>query len=131
MEREWMARLVKKEMAIRLIRDQLGCTCPSEVFDHFQIRYCESRYSPFVQMIMGDRLLVRIIEISRLNSPDEEIPAMLSEGLEERETRGLNRFRLVMVGSPPPELMEDLMKISEKMDAKIHLHSLPPESLTG
>ena len=129
MESEWMGGMGTKKRAVRLVRDILGCTCPEEVFNHYQVHYCTAGFGPFVQMIMGDRLLVRLVDISRLHSLEEEVAGMLSEGFEEREKRGLHRFRLVLVGNLLPETGRILLELPEKLGPRVHLHMIAPESL--
>ena len=129
MESEWMGEMGTKSRAIRLVRDILGCTCPEEVFNHYQVHYCTAGFGPFVQMIMGERLLVRLVNTSRLHSLEEEVPGMLSEGLAEREKRGLHRFRLVLVGNTLPETGSILMKLPEELGPRVHLHMIEPESI--
>jgi hypothetical protein len=129
MEKEWMGSLSKKKLAVRFVRETLGCACPSEVFDHYQVQLLESGHKPFVQMIMGDRLLVRIANVSSLHSLEEEIWDMLSEGLEERERRGLNRFRLVMVETPQSRVKGNFTELAEKAGPRVHLHVISNELL--
>jgi hypothetical protein len=129
MEKEWMGSLSKKKLAVHFVRETLGCACPSEVFDHYQVQLLESGHKPFVQMIMGDRLLVRIANVSSLHSLEEEIWDMLSEGLEERERRGLNRFRLVMVETPQSRVKGNFTELAEKAGPRVHLHVISNELL--
>lgn len=125
MEKEWIARLAKKSCAVSLVRDLLGCGCPEEVFEHYHIQPYTSGSIPMVQLIMGDRLLVRIVDAAKSGAAEETVMNLLEEGLKERERRKLNRFRLVMVGTFSPSKTRGLEDLTEAMDPKVHLHVLP------
>ena len=125
----WMNNLGKKDIAVRFVRDTLGCACPDEVFNRYQILGGRSEYGPFIQLIMGDRLLVKIIEMSELSLTRESLREMLSDGVEERERRRLNRFRLVIVGDPSPEIQKTIADILNKMDSRVHIHTISPDAM--
>jgi len=124
-ENEWLNGLTEKFNATLLVRDTLGCTCPREIFDHYQVGSHISGDIPMVQLIMGERLLVRIVDAARLNDPEKTATELLKEGRAERDRRNLNRFRLVMVGAFPPSQAQVLTGLPETMDPKVHLHILP------
>lgn len=122
-EDKWKLTLAEKKRATRLVRDILGCSCPPGVFDHYQVQKGIFGTLPAVQLVMGDRLLLRIVDMDRLKRPGKTIRRLLVDGLKERESRGLNRFRLVVVGKPSPDLRKELMKLPEDgMDSRVHLH---------
>jgi hypothetical protein len=53
---------------------------------------------------VGGRLLVCIIVLDRKSCIQGVVDSALKQGVEEREKKGLNRFRLVLAGSRPDEL---------------------------
>ncbi|MBW1706543.1 MAG: hypothetical protein JRJ86_15475 [Deltaproteobacteria bacterium] len=124
-EKQWLSTLTVKSNATLLVRDTLGCTCPREIFDHYQVRSHIAGNIPMVQLIMGERLLVRIVDAARFNDPEKTAIELLKEGLAERDRRNLNRFRLVIVGTFPPSQAQALTGLPETMDPKVHLHILP------
>ena len=108
-----------------LVRDTLGCTCPPEIFDHYQVSSHISGDIHTVQLIMGERLLVRIVDAARLKYPQKTAMRLLIEGRAERDRLNLNRFRLVIIGTYPPSQAQVLTELPESMDPKVHLHILP------
>ncbi|MFC1884225.1 hypothetical protein ACFL2O_05600 [Thermodesulfobacteriota bacterium] len=125
----WMNSLGKKDLAVHFVRDTLGCACPDEVFNHYQILRGRSEHGPYIQLVMGDRLLVKIIEMSELSLTKEAVLEMLSNGVEERERRRLNRFRLVIVADPSPEIQKKITELSNKMDSRVHIHIISPDAM--
>ena len=126
----WMNSPGKKELAVHFVRATLGCSCPDEVFDHYQVLRGRSEYGPFVQLIMGDRLLVKIIDMSEQSLIEEAVPEILKNGVEERERRHLNRFRLVIVGHLSPEVQKTITELTDKMDSRVHVHIISPDEMT-
>jgi len=123
--REWAARLSQRANATALIRNTLGCGCSETVFHHYQIRLRASGEIPLVQMVMGDRLLLHLMDADERKELENIVPLLVLEGIEERDRRGLNRFRLVMVGRVPRVLAETFMDMAGSMDPKAHVHILP------
>ena len=108
----------------RFVQETLGCTCPEEVFNH--IDYQKKGVGVAGSKIcVGDRLLIYIISIDRNAGIEELIRSALQQGVQERDKRGLNRFRLVLVASRPEELRseaEAAFELSLYKDEKAHLH---------
>ncbi len=123
-EREWQDKLEERSNAIFLIRDILGCTCPEEIFDHYQAQHNVSEAIPMVQLIMGNRLLVWIVDGVKIVEPGQTLLRLLEQGLSARESCGLNRFRLVVVdGSLSWE--KEWAHLAKGLGSKVHLHILP------
>ena len=123
-EREWQDKLEKRSNAVFLVRDILGCTCPEEIFDHYQVQHNVSEAIPRVQLIMGNRLLVWIVDAARVVEPGQTLLRLLEQGLAKREDRGLNRFRLVVVGESL-SWEKEWAHLAEGLGPKVHLHVLP------
>lgn len=123
-EERWQGNLADRSEVVFLVRGLLGCTCPQEVFDHYQVGQRVLTSMPLVELIMGDRLLVWIIDGDRIGEPERILSELLRGGLEERERRGLNRFRLVVVGDFR-SWEERWAHLPEELDPKVHLHVLP------
>ena len=124
LKKDLKSKLRKKSNATLLVRDLLGCTCPSEIFDHYQVQEHISENIPTIQMIMGNRLLVRIVDSAKLNDPQNAALRLLKEGHAERERRRLNRFRLVIIGGFSPIETHELEELPKRFDDKVHLHIL-------
>ena len=96
----------------------------TEVFDHYQIEKQVVRSMPVVELIMGDRLLVWIVDGAKISDPGQTLPELLEAGLSKRKGRGLNRFRLVVVGDFL-SWEKRWAHLAEGLDPKVHLHALP------
>jgi hypothetical protein len=108
----------------RFVQEILGCSCPEEVFNKIDYQK-ESEDISGRKVNVGDRLLIYIITMDRKPDIQEVINSALEQGVEEREKKGLNRFRLVLVASHPDELRssaEHAYDSSGFTDEKTHLH---------
>lgn len=123
-EREWRDRLEERPNAVFLVREILGCTCPEEIFDHYQVQHNVSKAIPMVQLIMGERLLIWIVDAAWVVEPGQTLLRLLKHGLAERESRRLNRFRLVVVGECL-SWEKEWAHLAEGLGPKVHLHVLP------
>ena len=108
----------------RFVQEILGCSCPEEVFN--QIDYQEEGDGILGRKVtVGNRLLIYIIIMDRKFNIQGVIHSALEQGVEERDKKGLNRFRLVLVASRPDELRssaERTFDSSGYTDDKTHLH---------
>ena len=106
------------------VREILGCSCPEEVFSKIDYqKACEGISGS--KLNIGDRLLVYIISLDGKPDIQEAIQSALKLGVEERDNKGLNRFRLVLVTSRPDELhsmAEQAFNDSGYANEKTHLH---------
>ncbi len=106
--------LLSRERLEPLLR-HLGCGCPSEVFR--QVRTRPEFCPPFeAAAVVGGRLLVAV---SRNASPE-----LLEHGRLIRDTEGLNRFRLLVLGPRPAALPSWL----DGLPDRIHCHWLEDAS---
>ena len=74
---------------------------------------------------IGDRLLIYIITMDGKSNIQEVVNSALEQGVEERDRKGFNRFRLVLVASRRDELRssaEHAFDSSGYTDEKTHLH---------
>ena len=108
----------------RFVQETLGCSCPEEVFNNIDYQK-ESDGKLGRKITVGDRLLIYIITMDRKSNIQEVINSALEQGIEERERKGFNRFRLVIVASHPDELRstaDHAFDSSGYTDEKTHLH---------
>ena len=124
-EKEWLEKLSNKGELIRLIQDMLGCGCPMEVFEHIQMELIRINNISVLQLMLGNRLLVWIVDRLKMNSPQYSTSQLLQQGRIERDSRHLNRFRLVLVGEVPEPEAEELKELPGTKPDKVHLHILP------
>ena len=108
-------------------RDILGCDCPEEVFNKI---VCEddvkidSEITISHKINIGDRLLIYISILEQISELGSELPKLVDAGEHERNDKGYNRFRLVLVSDNPDIIKDDVQKLFEQIekDEKIHLH---------
>ena len=108
----------------RFVQETLGCSCPEEVFNKIDYRK-ESVGISGREVNVGDRLLIYIITMDGKSNIQGVINSALEQGIEEREKKGFNRFRLVIVASHPDELRstaDHAFDSSGYTDEKTHLH---------
>jgi hypothetical protein len=106
------------------VQEILGCSCPEEVVNKIDYQKENDGISGS-KVNVGDRLLIYIISMDRKSSIQGVINSALEQGVEERDKKGLNRFRLVLVSSRPDELRslaEHAFDSSGYTDEKTHLH---------
>ena len=108
----------------------LGCGCPEEVFDSIDCQR-DIELSPQIVLTnkinIGNRLLVYILQTDDSNFIKNNLPAIVQLGIKERDSKGLNRVRFVIVADKPGEIQpvaENTFKDLASKDEKIHLHVL-------
>jgi hypothetical protein len=120
------ASFINLEAIKAFVRKQLGCQCEEEVFKQTVVGaptiFSEDNPGWDLQIMVGFRLLISLVPVQKLRSPDEDISKMLQAGKEMRDKHGLNRFRLVLLGRLDKELYESCQKKAQQLDARIHLH---------
>jgi len=109
-------------------RETLGCDCPDAVFEHIEyVPATTIRDFPVLvrRIVIGNRLLIYIWEPNDTGDVETFLPLLLNAGREERDDRGLNRFRLV-IGTTDTEGLKSMMDawdpVSSGRDPKAHLH---------
>ena len=108
----------------RFVQETLGCSCPEEVFNSIEYQSGDDGISGR-KVTVGERLLIYITSMDGKSSIQGLINSALEQGVEERDKRGLNRFRLVLVTSHPDKLRssaEHVFDSSGYTDEKTHLH---------
>lgn len=112
----------------RFVQEALGCVCQEEVFRSIEYR-SGVRLSNFVTLsavvVIGNRLLIYVTEAGSSGCVEEHLPVLVSAGKNERDKKGLNRFRLVIAADNPAAIQQISGKMFEELrgkDDKIHLH---------
>jgi hypothetical protein len=105
------------------VRKTLGCDCAEDVFKHIENEHDVDMAGIRLRnkIDVGNRLLVYVSDAGDLS---KEMPALVKAGREERDARGFNRFRLVLV-SDDAALRERAFKAFARLpevDEKVHLH---------
>ncbi len=115
-----------KEPIIQFIRKTLGCQCPHEVFKHIDIARTPERDIK-LRINVGGRLLIYVAEIEAPGSLDAILEKLVRAGREERDSSGLNRFRLVVAAEDSESIKGSLLEKFDALrqgDEKAHLHLL-------
>jgi hypothetical protein len=116
------------EQIKHFVQNTLGCSCPEDVFQSVDVRNT-ARLSSFITLdntiIIGNRLLIYIAEAGTAGCTEEHLPILVEAGKKERDKKGLNRFRLVLVTDEPEGVQLAAEKQFEELrgsDDKVHLH---------
>ena len=105
----------------------LGCSCPHEMFDDVDYRLVVGNAGPLRKIIVGDRLLIYIVDFDRAPSAACLIKEALCEGVVERNERGLDRFRLVLLTADPDvsdDAWQAMVRALPQCDDRVHLHMI-------
>jgi hypothetical protein len=106
-----------------LVRDTLGCTCPPEVFTTIRDIPADNEGEPR-RLLIGERLLIYILDSSEAVAPGC-IATWVRKGRAERDSRAMNRFRLVFVADDPVAsgpLCKAAFQQTPGVDDRVHLH---------
>ena len=119
--------MVDADKIVVFVRETLGCGCPEEVFRSLDYRRAVPLYGEVVLnsvVTVGNRLLVYVIEPNPADAAQRYFPIVVTAGKQERDSRGLNRFRLVIVTDDTAEKagLLDLFHKLQSKDEKMHLH---------
>ena len=117
----------------RFVQETLGCLCPEEVFNKIEYQKGSDGISGR-KVNVGDHLLIYIITMDGKSNIQEVISPALERGVEERDDKGFNRFRLVLVASLPDILRssaELAFESSGYTDEKTHLHVVSESDVEG
>ena len=120
---------VDKVMIKRFVQDTLGCACPEEVFRSID---CERNVPLGGGVILnstitiGNRLLIHIVDENQA-FVEKHLAFLVSAGRKERDSRGLSRFRLVVVldgSSGSGDAIKRIFDGLQVRDENIHLHCI-------
>jgi len=109
------------------VQEILGCGCPEEVFDSINYTHnvlLSNRMMLHSAITIGNRLLIYIVEANVNSVVEKNLAFLVTTGKNERDSRGLNRVRLVIVSDEKldRQLMQSQFDGLKGMDEKIHLH---------
>jgi len=104
------------------VRVTLGCKCPDEVFRSIALEHVggQGDDDAHAKLTIGDRLLIYVLEPGNRASP-MAVTRIMRMGRNERDARGLNRFRLVIASSR----QDDFAGVARD-DDRTHLHVVAP-----
>jgi hypothetical protein len=118
----------------RFVRGTLGCTCAPEIFAVIEDLPPDGAVPGEPRRIsIGGRLLIHLVEDAGLADPDR-LAGLVRAGRQERDQRGMNRFRLVIATDDPAALGERLdaeLRGLPEVDDRTHLHLVERSALAG
>ncbi len=110
------------------VRKTLGCECPEKVFEYIESQHNIKLINDILlnnKINIGNTLLIYILEVNDFNFIRSNLSTLLRIGKNERDRRGFNRFRLVLVTDKINEIKQGAdraFKTLTDKDEKIHLH---------
>ena len=111
----------------------LGCACPDEVFEHIDYQKVVGDIE-LRKITIGDRLLIYLVDFDAVPSPERLVETILRDGTAERNERGFNRLRLVLLTADPEssdDTWQAMLRASPDSDDKVHLHMVDVEQAMG
>ena len=124
-----------REGVERFAIQTLGCRCPREVFEDIRVDHNDAPTEdrPYRwRLIIGGRLLIYILPLEQASPIEPWLASLARAGRDERDGRGLNRFRAVVTLAGPNEQSAPLQArfaALTEADPKAHLHLLTPGDL--
>ena len=109
----------------QFVQETLGCSCPEEVFNKIDYQK-EIDGMSGRKVTVGDRLLIYIISTDRESNIQGVIDSALEQGVEERDKKRLNRFRLVLASSRP--VLGELLFMRQSVFERDHCSVMPMNS---
>ncbi len=109
------------------VRNTLGCNCPEEVFQYIDCRKAVSideNICPAYEINIGNRLLIFVAGIDKVDSLRYVLPKLVQVGINKRDEKKFNRFRLVLLTAKVNDVEEQASGIFNSLvtDEKVHLH---------
>lgn len=118
--------IIQDKEAVRgFVQQVLGCSCPEEVFDRIEYHRVRIGGETAAAMTVGGRLLLYLLPVEDASLLDSLLPRLVETGRLERDRRGLNRFRAVLVTAEKERILAAVASMTAAtvgLDEKIHLH---------
>jgi hypothetical protein len=120
----------------RLVRQDLGCTCPPQVFERIEAGSIQLPGLSIAsrRLAIGGRLLVYVLEPDDVGQALAQLPLWVAAGRADRDAAGMNRFRLVTI-TPDPASMDAAIRprfdALPDRDERTHLHVLSKAAVAG
>jgi len=111
------------------VKGPLGCQCPDELFQKTEVLMGDNDLRIFIEQ----RLIVRLLPFGKktMSISFEQLLKIFKNGLQERDLKGFNRFRLVLLYNTEEGTKERLEHLSTKVqeafkktsnDDRMHIH---------
>ena len=112
----------------RFVRSTLGCKCPDDVLQSVAI----DRRDNQTRLVIGNRLLIYVMETTFEPPAAKTVSRLVEQGLADRNSQRLNRFRLVVAcPQPSPDLASATASFAAVAgdDDRAHLHVISTDEL--
>ncbi|MEE4241850.1 MAG: hypothetical protein V2I36_10295 [Desulfopila sp.] len=131
-----MSRLWNRREVEQFARNTLGCGCPDKVFEKINIDRIENsgQGGTISRVDIGNTLLVYIVRPESNKELHNSVARIVSQGREDRDSNGFNRFRLVVAGEAKELDGETAIKAFAGeigTDEKMHLHFVSTDAVDG
>lgn len=120
--------MIEKKNIKSFVKQTLGCGCDDEVFDLIESQEdvkVDNHYLLADKINIGNRLLIYVIALNDSNLLKNCLSTLFSIGKRERDVRGFNRFRLVIVTEEKNLIIRSAEPFFNDLvdkDDKMHLH---------
>lgn len=109
------------------VRNTLGCNCPEEAFQYIDYRTVvniDENIVPAYEINIGNRLLIFAAAIDEVDSLRTVLSKLVLAGINKRDEKKFNRFRLVLLSAAEIDIAEQASEIFNSLatDDKVHLH---------
>jgi len=126
---------VPKEEIKKFVREDLGCTCPDEVFEvtsvvHDPVEFNDLQKGDLYEI--GGKLLVYLVMTHDWSSLIDSLEQIFKRGREMRDAGKFNRFRLVVVTPNIQPARQKLLRQFDtlvELDERLHLHVITPDQV--
>lgn len=126
---------MERKLCIKnFVQDVLGCTCPDKVFEQIEERTDASSNPHTRSITIGGRLLIYVWEVCESTGFEAGLSALLKAGRHERDARGLNRFRAVLVVEDTQSITTQATLLFSQFgnrDERMHIHVISRDALKG
>lgn len=89
----------KHQVIKRFAVEMLGCGCPDEVFHTIETGKADILSvtgQDISRILIGNQLLIYLVPVDGQTDLSEMLPRCIQAGTKERDSKGYNRFRLVL-----------------------------------
>ena len=126
---------VPKEEIKKFVREDLGCTCPDEVFEAISVVHDSVEFGDLQKgclLAIGGKLLVYLVVTHDWSSLIDSLEQIFKRGREMRDAGKYNRFRLVVVTPNIQSARQILLCQFDtliELDERLHLHVITPDQV--
>jgi hypothetical protein len=116
------------ELIKKFVIESLGCNCPEEVFERIEVEHqveLADRVILKSRINIGNRLMIYVLQLDDIAILENTLSKIISRAVIERNRRGFNRVRIIILTEKPRALEEPARMIFRTLagkDDRVHLH---------